>query len=128
MGGFGAFDLARLHPGRFCAVGGHSPALWESAGQTAGGAFDDAADFARHDVLAAARSAPAPFTSEPIWLDAGDADPFRTGDEAFVSALRVAGAPLTERTWSGGHEGSYWNSHWAAYLRFYVRALRACER
>ena len=22
MGGFGAYDLARLHPGRFCAVGG----------------------------------------------------------------------------------------------------------
>ena len=30
MGGFGAFDLARLHPHRFCAVGGHSPALWTS--------------------------------------------------------------------------------------------------
>jgi S-formylglutathione hydrolase FrmB len=27
MGGFGAYDLARLNPGRFCAVGGHSPAL-----------------------------------------------------------------------------------------------------
>lgn len=27
MGGFGAYDLALLHPGRFCAVGGHSPAL-----------------------------------------------------------------------------------------------------
>ena len=28
MGGFGAFDIARLHPGAFCAVGGHSPAIW----------------------------------------------------------------------------------------------------
>jgi S-formylglutathione hydrolase FrmB len=27
MGGFGALDLARLTPGRFCAVGAHSPAL-----------------------------------------------------------------------------------------------------
>jgi pimeloyl-ACP methyl ester carboxylesterase len=35
MGGFGAFDLARLHPTRFCAVGGHSPALWRSGGETA---------------------------------------------------------------------------------------------
>jgi pimeloyl-ACP methyl ester carboxylesterase len=26
MGGFGALDLARLHPGRFCAVGGHAAA------------------------------------------------------------------------------------------------------
>ena len=31
MGGFGALDLARLHPARFCAVGGHSPALWVAA-------------------------------------------------------------------------------------------------
>jgi S-formylglutathione hydrolase FrmB len=28
MGGFGAYDLARLDPGRFCAVGGHSAAIW----------------------------------------------------------------------------------------------------
>src|SRR5438105_3207090 len=28
MGGFGALDLARLWPHRFCAVGGHSAALW----------------------------------------------------------------------------------------------------
>ena len=54
MGGFGAFDLARAHPKRFCAVGGHSPAVWRSGGETAPGAFDDAADFARHDVIAGA--------------------------------------------------------------------------
>jgi S-formylglutathione hydrolase FrmB len=27
MGGFGAYDLAQQSPRRFCAVGGHSPAL-----------------------------------------------------------------------------------------------------
>ena len=32
MGGFGALDLARQR--RFCAVGAHSPALWEGGGQT----------------------------------------------------------------------------------------------
>jgi S-formylglutathione hydrolase FrmB len=32
MGGYGAFDLAhRARAGRFCAVGGHSPAFWLSA-------------------------------------------------------------------------------------------------
>jgi S-formylglutathione hydrolase FrmB len=129
MGGFGAYDLARLHPGRFCAVGGHSPALWESADQTADGAFDDADDFARHDVIAAGRTQPAAFTAQPVWLDAGEDDPFRPGDEAFVSALDAAGAPLTARTnWSGGHDESYWNSHWDEYLRFYADALRDCER
>lgn len=34
MGGFGAFDLARLRPRQFCAVGGHSPALWRTGGET----------------------------------------------------------------------------------------------
>jgi len=33
MGGFGAYDLALLHPGRFCAVGGHSAALWFEGGE-----------------------------------------------------------------------------------------------
>jgi S-formylglutathione hydrolase FrmB len=128
MGGFGAYDLARLHPGRFCAVGGHSPALWESAEETAPGAFDDAEDFASHDVIAAARTQPSPYTTQPIWLDAGDEDPFLPGDEAFAAALRSAGAPLTERSWPGGHDEDYWNSHWAAYLRFYADALSQCNR
>ena len=53
MGGFGALDIARLHPGRFCAAGGHSAALFTSGALSAAGAFDDAADFARHDVILA---------------------------------------------------------------------------
>jgi S-formylglutathione hydrolase FrmB len=32
MGGFGAFDLARLYPLDFCAVGGHAPAIGSTAG------------------------------------------------------------------------------------------------
>jgi S-formylglutathione hydrolase FrmB len=44
MGGYGAFDIARLRPQRFCAVGGHSAALWLRAGDSAAGAFDDAED------------------------------------------------------------------------------------
>ena len=54
MGGFGALDLARLAPGRFCAVGGHSAAMWFRGADTPAGAFDDAADFARNDVIASA--------------------------------------------------------------------------
>src|SRR6185312_7980866 len=103
MGGFGAFDLARLHPRRFCAVGGHSPALWTSAGQTAPGAFDDAADFARHDVVRAARRGA--YRGMKLWLDAGSRDPFRPGDAAFARAV-----PTKLRTWPGGHDGAYWNA------------------
>jgi S-formylglutathione hydrolase FrmB len=118
MGGFGAYDLALHHPRRFCAVGGHSPAIWTSAAQAAPGAFDDAADFARNDVVAMARRRrPAP----RLWLDAGDGDPFLPGDRALAAALRV---PL--RVSPGGHEDAYWRAHYDEYARFYADALGRC--
>jgi S-formylglutathione hydrolase FrmB len=122
MGGFGALDIARLHPGRFCAVGAHSPALWQTGGETAPGAFDDAQDFARHDVIGAARRNPQLFGSTPVWLDAGTSDPFLPGDRAFDGAL--PGVRL--HTYPGAHEGAYWRAHFGAYLRFYAAALARC--
>ena len=123
MGGFGAYDLARLHPGGFCAAAGHSPALWRSANETAPGAFDDAADFARHDVVRRALGLRA---TKHLWLDAGTADPFDPGDDAFVARLRRGGVRITVRRWPGGHSGDYWRAHWPAYVRFYTRALGDC--
>jgi S-formylglutathione hydrolase FrmB len=122
MGGFGALDIARRHPHRFCAVGAHSPALWQTAGETAPGAFDDAQDFARHDVVGAARRNPNLFRGTPVWLDAGSADPFRPGDRAFDRAA----ANVRLRTYPGAHEGAYWRAHYGAYLRFYTNALARC--
>ena len=115
MGGFGAYDLARLHPDRFCAVGGHSPAIWTEGGQTAPGAFDDAEDFAKHDLVRAARSGS--FRPEDFWLDRGDSDPFVPGADALARTLgeKVHGYP-------GGHDFTYWDAHWDEYLRFYARA------
>jgi poly(3-hydroxybutyrate) depolymerase len=127
MGGFGAYDIARLNPGRFCAVGGHSPALWATGGETAPGAFDDAEDFARHDVIAAARANPTGFAGDArLWLDAGASDPFQPGDQAMHNAL---GSRLSAHlTWKGGHEDDYWNKHWPTYAKFYARALAQCRR
>jgi S-formylglutathione hydrolase FrmB len=127
MGGFGAYDLALAHRDRFCAVGGHSPALWLRGGDTAPGAFDDAEDFARHDVIAQVRSDPGAFGEVPIWNDAGKQDPFGISDLAFDEALDSGGADLTTHRWSGGHELAYWDRHWLAYLRFYARALASCD-
>ncbi|MEA2305548.1 MAG: hypothetical protein QOH43_2828 [Solirubrobacteraceae bacterium] len=122
MGGFGAFDIARQRPERFCAVGGHSAALWVRGADTAPGAFDDAADFARNDVIRLARAGGrAPWGRARLWLDGGTGDPFRAADEAFGAAL---GIPV--RHWAGGHHGSYWRAHYARYLRFYAAALAAC--
>jgi len=126
MGGFGALDLARLHPGRFCAAGGHSPALWVSGGESAAGAFDDAADFARHDVIGAARTGPLA-GGVPVWIDVGTQDPFRSADTLLASLLRAHGQPVTFHLWPGGHDDAYWNSHWPAYLAFYATALARCH-
>ena len=117
MGGFGALDAARLHPKRFCAVGAHSAALWLTGGSTPAGAFDDSADFARHDVI----SSPFPFRG-PVWIDVGKDDPFVAADTEF--AVRHH---LRFHVWPGGHSGSYWAAHMRAYVRFYAKALRSCR-
>jgi S-formylglutathione hydrolase FrmB len=127
MGGFGAYDLALLHPRRFCAVGGHSPALWFTSGETAPGAFDGAGDFHRNDVVGTVRREADAFAGLRVWNDYGDADPFRAYDEGFVAALRADGATLSAHSWPGGHDNAYWNAHWPAYLHFYANALAHCD-
>jgi S-formylglutathione hydrolase FrmB len=126
MGGFGAYDLALQHPGRFCAVGGHSPALWFQGGETAPGAFDNEGDFERNDVIGMVEADPDAFGSTKVWNDYGSEDPFRPYDEGFVQALEAGDADLTARSWPGRHGGGYWAAHWAVYQHFYVKALAAC--
>jgi S-formylglutathione hydrolase FrmB len=126
MGGFGALDLARQHPNRFCAVGGHSPALWQAAGDTPDGAFDDADDFASHDVMAVA-AGPDALGSKPIWLDGGDEDPFRSSTDTTAATLRSSGHNVRIHHWPGGHDSDYWNARMPAYLRFYAGALARCH-
>ena len=118
MGGFGAYDIARLHPKRFCAVGGHSPGIWTKAPQTALGAFDDAEDFERHDLVAAARAGR--FRPKHFWLDIGNSDPFRPGATALAQAVGA-----TAHLYPGTHNWDYWDAHWPQYLRFYANACEA---
>ena len=120
MGGFGALDLARLHPRRFCAVGGHSAALWFSVNRALPGAFDNPADFARHDVIAAARAGA--FRGIPIRLDTGRSDPFRTAAQAAADALKVR---LHQAL--GGHSVAYWRTQYSEYASWYARRLRRCR-
>jgi S-formylglutathione hydrolase FrmB len=115
MGGYGALHLASLRPNEFCAVGGHSAAVWTSGGASAPGAFDDAEDYARNDVFAAAHR----LEGLPVWLDNGDRDPFLAADAQLARTLHV-----TQHVWPGGHDRSYWNAHIAQYLRFYESACR----
>ena len=126
MGGFGAYDIALHHPRRFCAVGGHSAALWFEAGETAPGAFDSAADFARNDVVGTVAADPDAFGSMRIWNDFGSRDPFRGYNEGFVDQLEGGGTDVSSHSWPGGHDNAYWNPHWPAYLRFYASSLARC--
>lgn len=127
MGGFGALDVARLHPGRFCAVGGHSAALWLTGADTAPGAFDNAVDFSHHDVIRAAASGN-PYGSMPVWLDVGSQDPFRAADTTLAADLRAHGANVQFHVWPGVHGVAYIDAHWDSYFAFYSSALATCGR
>ena len=104
MGGYGAYTIARLDPGRFCAVGGHSAAIDPG-----------------FDVIAAATADPELYGHAQLWLDGGDQDPFHAADEQLASALHI---PM--HVWPGGHDFTYWNAHWSDYLGFYAHALATC--
>jgi enterochelin esterase-like enzyme len=125
MGGFGALELARLHPGRFCAVGGHSAAEWYAGADTPAGAFDDAQDFARHDIVRAAGRSDL-YGHTPVWIDVGTEDPFRAADTTLAQRLQAHGANIQFHVWPGGHDNTYTSAHWGAYLAFYSRALADC--
>jgi enterochelin esterase-like enzyme len=123
MGGYGAYDLARLDPGRFCAVGGHSAAIWTKYQDAEGGAFDNARDFARNNVITAARMNPKLYGHAQLWLDVGTQDPyFQATDRQLASALHIH-----LHVWPGGHDYGYWDEHWNDYLGFYAHALAICR-
>ena len=125
MGGYGALHLASLEPSRFCAVGGHSAALWTSGGVSAPGAFDDAEDYTANDVFAAARRGR--YAGLPVWIDGGASDPFHDADKSFVDLLRSKGVAVSYHVWPGAHTHSYWASHMGSYLAFYANALANCH-
>ena len=126
MGGFGALRLALQNPGRFCAVGGHSAAIWRTGGDTPEGAFDSAEDFERNDVIGLAASRNRPLGNARVWIDVGNEDPFVSADTELARALRRRGQKITFHIWPGSHSGSYWNPHVDRYLRFYADALADC--
>lgn len=127
MGGAGAFALAQAAPGRFCAVGGHSAALWTDAGAVAPGAYDDDADFARHEPVGPVRRRSAQPYRVPLWLDAGRADPFLPAIRTFAAALRARGERVRLSVSAGGHEGRYWQRRMREYVGFYAKALARCR-
>ena len=103
---------------RFCAVGAHSAALWFRGADTPSGAFDDAQDFDRHDLLRFARART--LYHVPVWIDVGRADPFLQADTALARELLAHGTHVRLVVHGGGHSG--WSARIGEYVRFYARA------
>lgn len=102
MGGYGALLLAeRVGPSRCAAVAVDSPALWRKPSDTAPGAFDNAGDFRRHDVIADH----ARLSGIPLRIAIGTSDPFYETTSAFASELTPP--PATDFG-IGGHDVAFW--------------------
>lgn len=128
MGGYGAFNIASHNLGQFCAVGGHSPAIWTESGMTAEGAFDDAEDFERNDVLATIRSQGDAWKGEDTWIDHGFSDPFASGAEELQNALVNAQADADDyQQWQGEHDQDYWDAYYDEYIEWYAKELKDCR-
>ncbi len=120
MGGFGALNLGR-HQDRFCAVGGHSPAVFERRNESGiSFGFHNAADFAHNDLLGIARKRSS--YDAPVWIDVGDQDELRPADALLARELRARGADVSFHVWPGSHDGTYWDQHFAEYMEFYADA------
>jgi dienelactone hydrolase len=116
MGGYGALLLTGKGLLRPRAVAVSSPALFTSAGATAAGAFDSAADFDRNDVYAH----PEWDRGIPTRIDIGDRDPFVTATRDYMARLRLAPAGGVH---PGSHDADFWR-HWApAQFDFLARHL-----
>lgn len=120
MGGYGALLAAETRPRLFAAVCAVAPAVWTSYAEMRNGpgdAFDDAADFAAHDVIAHAGR----LRRLRVRIDCGTSDPFY----GYVTHLTAA---LGDGGWSGGfgdggHDPRYWRTLAPSEARFIGRAL-----
>jgi S-formylglutathione hydrolase FrmB len=110
MGGYGALLMAEQHPGTFTAAVASSASIWRSAGESAEGAFDDADDFARNDVLGGASALDGHITR----VDCGSDDVFAGTTNELVH--KVAGTTGGVR--DGYHDSPTWRSFLPDQLDF----------
>jgi S-formylglutathione hydrolase FrmB len=117
MGGYGSLLLAsQLGPDRVTAIAAESPALWLRPGDSATGAFDDAADFRAHDVF----TRRAVLSRIPIRIDCGIADPFHTAARHFAAGLHP---PAVTDFGAGDHTWGYWRSKAGNSIKFVGKHL-----
>jgi len=119
MGGYGALLAAETRPRLFAAVCAVAPAVWTSYEEMMSGprdAFDSAADFAEHDVIARAER----LRHTRVRIDCGTHDPFY----GYVTHLTAAlPGDFSGGFGDGGHDPSYWRTIAPSQARFLGRAL-----
>jgi S-formylglutathione hydrolase FrmB len=118
MGGYGSLWLTASGQVRPRAVGTLSAALWTRYQDSAPGAFDDAADFAEHDVFPLRPR----LAGVPLRMDCGTDDPFIGANREFVAGVEPAPAGAFE---PGYHDVDYWTRLIPDHLDFMGRHLSA---
>jgi hypothetical protein len=93
-----------------------SPALWRNFADSAPGAFDDAADFARATAFGRQRT----LEGIPLRIDCGEEDPFYAATKAYRRDFRIQPAGGFQ---PGGHDVGYWRRMAPSHVRFLARAL-----
>ena len=120
MGAYGALVAGETDPDLFAAVVAVSPAVWTSYDAMMLGprdAFDDAADFAKYDVIAHADR----LSDVNLRIDCGKQDPFYGYVTYLTAALTRPAAGGFSR---GGHDYEYAHKVAPAEAEFIGRALR----
>jgi predicted esterase len=94
-----ALDAARSSRVEFVSVGLHSPALGSSP--IDGRQFD-----------------------WPCWIDCGSDDSLASQSRRAAAELARAGIDVSEHSWPGGHDRTYWRRHLPDYLAFHLDAAQ----
>jgi enterochelin esterase-like enzyme len=105
-GGYWALEIAFHHPELFGAVSGHSSHL----------RFET--DPARYNPLATYASSD--LSNTRIWLDRGEKDFLRVGQDQLHDSLTAAGIDHVYQVNPGGHSDVYWADHLAEYLDWHL--------
>ena len=114
MGGYGALLAAALHPDTFSGVVAVAPAVWRRYADAAPGAFDDEADFRRHDIWTRL-PALAPLR---VRIDCGADDPFVSSARLLLRRLPHAAGGIAP----GFHDNAFWRSKAADEVAFLTQA------
>ena len=119
MGGYGALLIGtQLGPDRVAAIVAESPAMWADGAHSPSGAFDDAEDYAAHDLAGRQDE----LAGIPVRIDCGTGDGFYPIVRDYAAGFETPPAGGFE---PGGHDYDYWRRVAPAQLEFLAEQLSA---